>query len=62
MKFKDIRNETYFEIVELEGCYKTDHDKREVKAYRRLNSGRMIYDGVVRGLYQSLEVGRWRIK
>lgn len=62
MKFKDIRSDTYFEIVELEGRYKVDHDKREVKAFRQSNSVRMIYDGIVRGLYQSLEAGRWKIK
>ena len=62
MKFKDIGKDKYFEIVGLEGYYKVDHNKREAKAYRKLSTGRMMYDGTVRGLYDNLEAGRWKIK
>ncbi|MCR0360840.1 hypothetical protein MKD08_08890 [[Clostridium] innocuum] len=62
MKFKDISKDKYFEIVGLEGYYKVDHIKREAKAYRKLCTGRMMYDGIVRGLYDNLEAGRWKIK
>ncbi|MCR0548538.1 hypothetical protein MKC99_18320 [[Clostridium] innocuum] len=62
MKFKDIGKDKYFEIVGLEGYYKVDHNKREAKAYRKLSAGRTMYDGTVRGLYDNLEAGRWKIK
>ena len=45
MKFKDIGKDDYFEIVGLEGYYRVDHNKREAKAYRKLSTGRMMYDG-----------------
>lgn len=62
MRFEKIEEDTYFEIVELSGKYKVDHDKRVVKAYSISDTGRISNLGVVKGLYESLLAGRWRIK
>ena len=53
--FKKMQENQYFEVVGLIGMYKADHSKRRVKAYRTTNAGRIIYDGVVDGLYDILE-------
>lgn len=60
--FKKMQENQYFEVVGLIGMYKVDHSNRQVKAYRITSAGRIIYDGVVEGLYENLENGLWRIK
>ncbi len=57
-----MQENQYFEVVGLIGMYKADHSNRQVKAYRITSAGRIIYDGVVEGLYENLENGLWRIK
>ena len=60
--FKKMQENQYFEVVGLIGMYKADHSNHQVKAYRTTSTGRIIYDGVVVGLYENLENGLWRIK
>ena len=60
--FKKMQENQYFEVVGLIGMYKADHSNRQVKAYRITSVGRIIYDGVVKGLYDNLEKGLWKIK
>jgi len=60
--FKKMQENQYFEVVGLIGMYKADHSNRQVKAYRITSAGRIIYDGVVKGLYDNLEKGLWKIK
>ena len=58
-QLSDIRDDTFFEIEELCGCYKLNHRARVVDAYDSYGGH---YRGVVNGLYESLEAGRWTIK
>ena len=60
--FKKMQENQYFEVDGLIGMYKADHSNRQVKAYRITSAGRIIYDGVVKGLYDNLEKGLWKIK
>lgn len=55
----DIPNGSLFEIEELTGWYKLSHVARIVEAY---DSYAGHCRGIVRGLYESLEAGRWTIK
>ena len=58
-QLSDIREDTFFEIEEWAGWYKLSHVARIVEAYDSYGGH---YRGIVKGLYESLEAGRWRIK
>lgn len=58
-QLSDIQNGKIFEIVELKGWYKLSHVARKVFAYDSYSEHCW---GVVNGLYESLEAGRWTIK
>lgn len=61
MEYKNIPENELFEIAGLSGYYKVDHANKIAIAYDK--GGPILnYKGVVKGLYQNLMAGRYKIK